>query len=200
MTQALSPEWTPASSTCSITAPISTSPVRVADGVDVDLDGVLEEPVDQHRAAPPTARPPARASPNPASSSMARAQVLVVVDDLHGPAAEHVARPHQDRVADPADDGPGLLEGRGRPAGRLGDPSRAQRAFQRSRSSARSIDAGEVPRTRPGRQQAGQLQRGLAAEGDDHPGHRARSAASTSMTLQTSSPVTGSKYRRSLVS
>src|SRR4028119_1088020 len=94
ITQALSPECTPASSTCSMTAPISTSPAAsrrarppsstapprtrrarrgavagvhaallavlhdrpdqhlaggVAQGVDVDLDGVLEEAVDQHR-------------------------------------------------------------------------------------------------------------------------------------------------------
>ena len=48
-TQAESPECTPASSTCSITPPMSTSPVRVPDGVDVDLDGVLEEAVDEHR-------------------------------------------------------------------------------------------------------------------------------------------------------
>ena len=44
-----SPECTPASSTCSMTPPISTSPAGVPHGVDVDLDGVLEEPVDQHR-------------------------------------------------------------------------------------------------------------------------------------------------------
>ncbi len=49
MTQALSPEWTPASSTCSMTAADDHLAGGVADGVDVDLDGVLEEAVDQHR-------------------------------------------------------------------------------------------------------------------------------------------------------
>ena len=49
MTQALSPECTPASSTCSITAADEHLAGGVADGVDVDLDGVLEEAVDEHR-------------------------------------------------------------------------------------------------------------------------------------------------------
>ena len=50
MAQAESPECTPASSTCSMTPPMSDLAGVVADGVDVDLDGVLEEPVDEHRA------------------------------------------------------------------------------------------------------------------------------------------------------
>ena len=66
-----SPECTPASSMCSITPPMTTSPVRVAQRVDVDLDRVLEEAVDRAPAARPTARPRARASPSAASSAIA---------------------------------------------------------------------------------------------------------------------------------
>ena len=54
------------------------------------------------------------------------------------------------------------------PAG-CGISSRAHRAFHRSRSSARSIDAGLTCRARaPAGSSAGQLQRRLAAEADDH--------------------------------
>ena len=63
----------------------------VADGVDVDLGGVLEEAVDEHRALGRQAALACRGEPKPASSAMAAAQAVVVVDDLHGPAAEHVA-------------------------------------------------------------------------------------------------------------
>ncbi len=48
ITQAESPECTPASSMCSITAGMKTS-VAVADGVGLGLDGVLQELVDQDR-------------------------------------------------------------------------------------------------------------------------------------------------------
>ena len=43
-----SPEWMPASSMCSITPPRKSS-LAVVERVDVDLDRVVEEPVDQHR-------------------------------------------------------------------------------------------------------------------------------------------------------
>ena len=46
--QALSPEWTPACSMCSMMPPITTRSPS-ADRVDVDLDRVGEEVVDQHR-------------------------------------------------------------------------------------------------------------------------------------------------------
>ncbi len=58
-------------------------PVR--DGVDVDLDGVLDEAIDQRRRSDRRARP----------------DRLGVVADAHGTPAEHVARPHQHRVTDP---------------------------------------------------------------------------------------------------
>ena len=50
MAQAESPEWMPASSICSMT-PADDHLLAVADGVDVDFDGVFQELVDQHRLA-----------------------------------------------------------------------------------------------------------------------------------------------------
>ena len=47
-TQAESPEWTPASSTCCMT-PGEDALAAVAERVDVDLDRVLEEAVEQQR-------------------------------------------------------------------------------------------------------------------------------------------------------
>ena len=171
---------------------------RVAHRVDVDLDGVLQEAVDQHRAL---RRQAAFAAQRAEAGQLVHgpAQVVLVVDDLHGPPAEHVARPHQGRDNRPGPRWPGPPRSwrpcrppaGGSPAGRTG------------RSSAPGPRPG---RWSPGRcraparrQQAGQLQRRLAAEGHDDAGHRP-GADSTSMTLVTSSQVTGSKYRRSLVS
>ncbi len=81
----------------------------VADGVDVDLGGVLEEPVDQHGAF---GRQPALATERtePGQFGHRPGQVVAVVDDLHGPAAQHVARTHQHREPDPLDDAQRLRE------------------------------------------------------------------------------------------
>ena len=125
----------------------------VADGVDVDLDGVLEEAVDQDR-------PLGRQAPFPPSEPEAGqlvhgpAQVVVVVDDLHGPPAEHVARPHQGRIADPPDDGPGLARSWSRCRRRAG----GSRAGRTGRSTA--------PGPRPGRWRPGRCRApGPAAAG-----------------------------------
>ena len=88
---------------CSITPPMTTSPVVVAQGVDVDLDRVLEETVDERgpfgrQTTFAAERPGARELPHRA------AQVGVVVDDLHRAAAEHVRRAHEHRVTDLAGD------------------------------------------------------------------------------------------------
>ena len=57
-TQLESPEWTPASSTCCMTAATNVSRA-VAERVDVELERALQEPVDED------ARPPAGRSPRP---------------------------------------------------------------------------------------------------------------------------------------
>ena len=91
----------------------------VAHGVDVDLDGVLQEAVDQDG---PLRRDAALAGQRARGHRLHDpAHPVVVVDDLHGPAAQHVARAQQDRVADPAGDGQRLGGARGGPAGRLRD-------------------------------------------------------------------------------
>ena len=59
--------------------------LAVAESVDVDLDRVLDEPVDQHRPAHGRHRGP---------------QLRLVVADTHGTAAEDVRGPHEHRVAD----------------------------------------------------------------------------------------------------
>ena len=82
MAQAESPEWMPASSMCSITPPTIVR-VAVADGVDVDLDGVLQELVDQDRVL---------GAGLDGLGHVAR-QARLVVDDLHRPAAQHEAGP-----------------------------------------------------------------------------------------------------------
>ena len=57
-TAAESPEWMPASSMC-CRMPQTTARSPSATQVEVELDGVLEEAVEQHRVA--LARPPPRA-------------------------------------------------------------------------------------------------------------------------------------------
>ena len=86
--------------------------LAVGDHVDVHLGGVLEEAVDQHR---------------PLVGGLHRlgqvaAQVGVVVDHLHGPAAQHVGGAHHDRVADALGHREGLLGAAGHAVLRLAQP------------------------------------------------------------------------------
>ena len=64
--------------------------LAVAHRIDVDLDGEVEEAVEQHRAV---VRDLDRLA-------HVLAQVVLVEHHLHGAAAEHVARPHHQREAD----------------------------------------------------------------------------------------------------
>ena len=59
--------------------------LAVAERVDVDLDRVLEEPVDEHA---------------PVTAAHRLAHVVLVVADAHRAAAEHVRGPDEHRVAD----------------------------------------------------------------------------------------------------
>ncbi len=63
---------------------------RVADRVDVDLGRVVEEAVEQHR----------RVVRHLHRLAHVALEVALLVDDLHRAAAEHVARPHDERIAD----------------------------------------------------------------------------------------------------
>ena len=71
---------------------------------------------------------------------------LLVVDDLHAPAAQDVGRPDHERIADPLGDRQGLVEVAGHADSGMGMPSFSIILRKRSRSSARSIVSGEVPR------------------------------------------------------
>ncbi len=161
---------------------------RVAQRVDVDFDGVFEEAVDQHGALGRQAALLAQAA-EPSQLVHGRAQCGLVVDDRHGPSTKDVAGPYEGRVADALDDGQGMFDVDGGATGRLRDLE----------SVAQPVPTitvlGEVDRIRAGsqhqvaRQTAGQLQRCLAAEGDDD----ALTRCSASTTFMTSSNVSGSK-------
>ena len=124
----------------------------VAERIDVDLDRVLDEPVEQH-----------------ASLHMGRhrgADLLGRVADPHRPPAQHVRGPDQHGVADPLRDPDGLLGARGRPPLRAAD---AEPLEQRAEALA---VLGQVDRlVRRAHQpvagllqRRGELQRSLAAE------------------------------------
>ena len=77
--------------------------VAVGDGVDIDLDRVLQIAVDQHRAGAGHAHRVADVALQPGG----------VVDDLHRPAAQHVRRADHHRIADALRDRLGLGGGIG---------------------------------------------------------------------------------------
>ena len=133
----------------------------VVERVDVDLHGVVEEPVDEHRVL----------RGHLGGAFDVGRQRLLVVDDLHAPPAEHVGRPDQHRVADLVGDHLGLGEGPGqavlgrRQAGlgeHLAEGPALLGQMDGLRAGADDRHAGVLERL-------GQSKRGLAAELDDHP-------------------------------
>ena len=136
----------------------------VVERVDVDLHRVVEEPVDQHRMRRGHLGGPLDVG----------GQGLLVVDDLHAAAAEHVRRSDQHRVADLVGDDLGLGEGAGQPV------LRGRQVRLGQHLTERPALLGQVDRLRAGAddrhagvlERLGQPQRGLAAELDDHPGDR----------------------------
>ncbi len=135
-------------------------PFAVGDEVDVELGRVLEVAVDQDRVA-------ARDLGGERHELLDR---LLVVADRHGAPAEHVARPHEYRVAEPARHGERLGERARRAVLGRRIRSSSSSAPNRSRSSARSIASGRgAPDRHAGRFESfGELERRLAAELDDH--------------------------------
>ncbi len=97
-------------------------------------------------------------------------EVLGRIADLHRAAAEHVGGPDQEREANVSGDHRRLVGGERGPVGRVGDAEAAQKGAE-----AAAV-LGEVDRVDRGAEQrhtrllegAGKLQRGLAAELDDH--------------------------------
>ena len=96
--------------------------VAVAERVDVDLDGVLQEAVHQHRVFGRELR----------GAGDVALQRLVVVDDLHAATAEHVGRPNQHRISDVGGDPPGLRERRRHAVARRRQPRRRQQVTERA--------------------------------------------------------------------
>ena len=139
--------------------------LAVVDRVDVDLDRVVDEPVDQHR--------PLRADRGrPGDVGLQRG---VVVDDLHAAPAQDVRRPHQHRVGHLVGDRLRLLErgrhavlGRGQP--RLGEhPAEGTALLGQVDRLGRGPDDRDAGVGQP----LGQAERRLAAELADDAGDRA---------------------------
>lgn len=124
----------------------------VVGGVHVDLDRVVEEPVDQHR----------RLRGDEGRAVDHDRQGLIVVDDLHAAAAQHVRGPHEHRVPDRVRDGDRLLRGLGHAALRGRQAGRREHVPNSPRSSARSIDSGRGPDD----QDAVRLERARELQGD----------------------------------
>ncbi len=165
---------------------------RVGDGVDVELERVLEELVDQDRVL-------RRGVDRLRHVAIERRHV---VDDRHAAAAEHVRRAHDDREADPWRHLARFFARRRGAARRLRDLEiRQQRGealavlgeVDRVGRRAENPDAGLLQAER-------QLERRLAAELHQARRRRRRPVRSFSMTAITSSNVSGWKYSRSAVS
>ena len=120
--------------------------LAVGKAIDIDFGGVGQIAVDQHRAA---CRHDEFGRPVEIGGQARHVAVELrgVVDDLHGAAAQHIGRPDHDRIADLVGDGARLLRRWWRCRSSAGAASSLSSSFwKRSRSSARSMASGEVPR------------------------------------------------------
>jgi hypothetical protein len=140
--------------------------LAIAERVDVALDRIAQILVDQHRAV---ARDLHRGGD-------VVVELLFAVDDLHRPAAQHVAGAHQHRVADAVGDVHRLVAAAGDAVGGLleaqlgdhgGEPLAVLGQVDRIGRSAQDRDARILQRLR-------ELQRRLAAELHDHADQLAR--------------------------
>ncbi|CAB4582134.1 unannotated protein [freshwater metagenome] len=142
--QAESPECTPASSTCSITPPISTSPVwsRMA-STSTSVASSRKRSTSTGRSAD---RPPSLPRlPKPASSAMARARwlrswtICIARPPSTYDGRTSTGKPTRSTICSACSRSTAV------PPGGCGMCSSWHRAFHFSRSSARSIDSGDVP-------------------------------------------------------
>ena len=135
--------------------------LAVRDGVDVNLDRVLEVGIDEHRVV----------ARNLDGGLHVAVERVAVVDDLHGPAAEHVGRAQQHRVADPVGHGLRLGERMGDAVGGLAQLELMQELLEalavlgQVDGVGRGPEDGDVRRLERG----GELERRLAAELHDDP-------------------------------
>ena len=134
--------------------------LAVGERVDVDLDRVLEEAVEQQRVL----------LVGLDVGLQVGVEILGRVADLHRPAAEHVGGPDQEREADLFGDHRRLLGRERRAVGRVLDAELAQQGAEAAAvlGEVDRVD-GRAEQRDPGLLEvAGELQRGLAAELDDH--------------------------------
>jgi hypothetical protein len=184
--QAESPECTPACSMCSMIPPMSTrSPSQMA-----STSTSMASSRKRRRA-------PASGPETLDRLGHVAAQARLVVDDLHRAAAEDVGRAHDHRIADLGGSSTASSSLRAVPLGGWRRPSRSISAWKRSRSSARSIESGEVPMM--GTPAASRRRRASAASGR-RTGRSRRRAVLLVDDLQHVLGVSGSKYSRSEVS
>ena len=111
--------------------------LAVADRIDIDLDRVAQIAVDQHR----------RGARHLDRGGDVMVELLGPVDHFHRPPAKHVARAQQHRIADPARDHDRLVAApRKAVLGLACSFNLSTSLAKRSRSSARSMLSGLVPR------------------------------------------------------
>ena len=135
--------------------------------VDVHLGGVLQEAVHQHGALRGRAPLPAEGA-EVGHLVHGGGEFVVVVDDGHGPAAQHIGGPDQHRIADPGRHLQGLGRARGRAAGRLGYAQAGAQSVPALAVLGRLDRGGRGAQHQLRRKLAGQCQRCLAAERHDH--------------------------------
>ena len=142
----------------------------VVEGVDVDLDGVVQEAVNEQRAG-------AVGAPGLGGGAVQVVrQARHVVDDLHAAPAQHVAGAYQDREADGAGHRQGLLVAAGGAVGGGGQAGALQDHAEEL-AVLRGVDglrAGAQDGYARGLEACGQGQGGLPAELDHHAGHGSR--------------------------
>ena len=155
--QAESPEWMPASSICSMmpatntslpSQSASTSTSIASDEVAVEQQRVLaEHRVDLAGLVVRIARLDVGRDQARQGAEEVVGELLLVADDRHGAAAEHVGRAHDEGQAELGRDEPRSARPNRRcRSSAASGASLSSRRLKRSRSSARSIASGEVPR------------------------------------------------------
>ena len=166
----------------------------VGDAVDVDLDGVGQIAVDQER---PLVRHCEFRRPVEGGGETRHVAIELgaVVDDLHGPPAQHIGRPDHDRIADLVGDGAGALRAGRDAAARLADPQAVEQLLEAVAilGEIDGVGRGAEDRHLGVLQRLGELERGLPAELHDDAVQACRWRARSSMISSTSSSVSGSK-------
>jgi len=120
-------------------------------------------------------------------SATASVEAVGVVDDLHGPPAEHIARPDERRIADPLDDLRAASASDAAVPPPVGDLETGAECRPPLGSSAMSIAAALVPQHERGRETVRELERRLA-RADDDAGDATRAAAQLTATMSEPPP------------